>query len=265
MQKVILHEGLAAGVLNEGFAGGSGTTWKDELCNDHVLLKEIMERLEHDYENTLPKMRRPYSQKDLEVWCALLSQLTLACFFDGPHQTLFSVMRAQETLQKTCGMYLSCLRIFEKKVPQEFFRTELVDIQVASLDNNKLTVKSLVCQPSPLGHSLRTVELRFRNRHADGDLQALMDSTVPPADLSRVGIFSSSLVKWEKKAIGTGGFHIWRWRYATMTWFSCLFFNVCCDMLVGGEYRTGSKGGRAPQQQVSASNWLCMSPRFGMV
>ena len=137
------------------------------------------------------------------------------------------MMCAQETLQKTCGMYLSCLRVFEKKVPQEFFRTELVDIQVASLDNNKLTVKSLVCQPSPLGHSLRTVELRFRNRHADGDLQALMDATVPPADISRVGIFSSSLVKWEKQAIGTGGFRIWGWRYATMTqyvsWFSCCF------------------------------------------
>ena len=37
------------------------------------------------------------------------------------------------------------------------------------------------------------------SKHGDADLEALLDSTVPPCDLSRVALFDSSLQKLEKQ------------------------------------------------------------------
>ena len=67
-QKVILHEGLAAGVLNEGYSGSGNAVWKDELANNYDILKELMVRIQSDYENTLPNMRCPYGPRELEPW-----------------------------------------------------------------------------------------------------------------------------------------------------------------------------------------------------
>lgn len=40
---------------------------------------------------------------------------------------------------------------------------------------------------------------RFELRHADGDILQLMESSVPPADISRVGIFAQPLAKYHKE------------------------------------------------------------------
>ena len=37
-------------------------------------------------------------------------------------------------------------------------------------------------------------------RHGDGDLTTLLETSVPPADLTKVGIFSSPLAKYKLKA-----------------------------------------------------------------
>lgn len=41
--------------------------------------------------------------------------------------------------------------------------------------------------------------LRFMHRHADGDLQVLLTSTVPPADLQKVTTFASHLAKFQQE------------------------------------------------------------------
>ena len=41
---------------------------------------------------------------------------------------------------------------------------------------------------------------RFLLRHADADLLALLENTVPPVDLARVAIFSGSLAKFKQQA-----------------------------------------------------------------
>ena len=37
-------------------------------------------------------------------------------------------------------------------------------------------------------------------RHADLELQAMLDTTAPPADLATVGVFRSAIKKFEKQA-----------------------------------------------------------------
>lgn len=41
---------------------------------------------------------------------------------------------------------------------------------------------------------------RFMSKHGDPDLQALVESTVPPCDLTRVALFHASMSKYEKQA-----------------------------------------------------------------
>ena len=54
--------------MNEGYSGSGNAVWKDELANNYDILKELMVRIQSDYENTLPKMRRPYGLRELEPW-----------------------------------------------------------------------------------------------------------------------------------------------------------------------------------------------------
>ena len=42
--------------------------------------------------------------------------------------------------------------------------------------------------------------LRFLLRHGDADIQAMMDDSVPPIDLMRVGLFRVAVQQFEKKA-----------------------------------------------------------------
>eukprot|EP00435_Cladocopium_sp_Y103_P009906 s1729_g2.t1 len=46
--------------------------------------------------------------------------------------------------------------------------------------------------------SLKDLEPRFEARHADGDLIQLLESSVPPADVSRVAIFAQPLAKFSE-------------------------------------------------------------------
>ena len=70
MQKVILHDGLAAGVLNLDYTGGKGQfgIWKAELQNSEDVLRLVSQRITSDFENTAAKMRKPLNLKDLESW-----------------------------------------------------------------------------------------------------------------------------------------------------------------------------------------------------
>jgi len=41
---------------------------------------------------------------------------------------------------------------------------------------------------------------RFMAKHGDAQLQALLESTVPPCDLAKVSLFNAALNKYEKEA-----------------------------------------------------------------
>lgn len=69
MQKVVQHDGLAAGILTYNYTGGTGqyAVWKDVLLNSEAVLQIVARRLVSDYENMSPKMRKALKEKDLEA------------------------------------------------------------------------------------------------------------------------------------------------------------------------------------------------------
>ena len=69
MQKVVQHDGLAAGILTYNYTGGTGpyAVWKDLLSNNDHVLAIVARRLISDYENISPKMRKALKEKDLEA------------------------------------------------------------------------------------------------------------------------------------------------------------------------------------------------------
>ena len=50
--------------------------------------------------------------------------------------------------------------------------------------------------------------LRFMCRHADAEMDVLLSETVPPADLSRIGIFRAPMSKHAKQARQMRGFQL---------------------------------------------------------
>ena len=44
------------------------------------------------------------------------------------------------------------------------------------------------------------IELRFKHKHADAELEALLEGSVPPCDISRICVFRTSLEKYDKEA-----------------------------------------------------------------
>lgn len=44
------------------------------------------------------------------------------------------------------------------------------------------------------------VILRFSLRHGDAEISALLETTVPPADITKVSIFAQPLSKYQKEA-----------------------------------------------------------------
>lgn len=79
--KFILHDGIAAGIFNDKFSGGSGqfSQWDRYLENSPALLSHLLDRVQKDFESAAPKMRKPWGQKDLDtsfcfqiyVWASL--------------------------------------------------------------------------------------------------------------------------------------------------------------------------------------------------
>ncbi|CAK9091804.1 unnamed protein product [Durusdinium trenchii] len=77
-----------------------------------------------------------------------------------------------EGLQKVCGAFIAACARYHELVPKEFADKTLPEIKKA-----------------------------FMHRHADADLQALLNETVPPLDVSKIMIFQSHLSKYHTEAM----------------------------------------------------------------
>ncbi|CAK9009068.1 unnamed protein product, partial [Durusdinium trenchii] len=78
---------------------------------------------------------------------------------------------ALEQLQRVCGIFQHCLQQFLSSVPKGFADSVLPEIHKA-----------------------------FELRHADSDLQNLMEHSVPPADLAKVTVFASHMQRYHQEA-----------------------------------------------------------------
>ncbi|CAK9054175.1 unnamed protein product, partial [Durusdinium trenchii] len=76
-----------------------------------------------------------------------------------------------ETIQRRCAGFHALLNQFRSKYPEEFVKAE---------------------EP--------TLVKGFLLKHADAEIDVLLEESVPPADISRVGIFRAPVAKHMKKA-----------------------------------------------------------------
>ncbi len=67
MHKFMTHEPLAGGIFNRSFNSGKGqwNAWSSHLLNSEQLLKLLTARMGNDYSQLSPKMRKPFTMKDL--------------------------------------------------------------------------------------------------------------------------------------------------------------------------------------------------------
>ncbi|CAK9034648.1 Uncharacterized protein SCF082_LOCUS20953 [Durusdinium trenchii] len=80
-------------------------------------------------------------------------------------------MKDTETIQRRCAGFHALLNQFRSKYPEEFVKAE---------------------EP--------TLVKGFLLKHADAEIDVLLEESVPPADISRVGIFRAPVAKHMKKA-----------------------------------------------------------------
>ena len=121
MGRVLVHEPIAMGMFNENFCGASSfnMAWQTELTNTGEALMLLVQRMLSDYTSQHPKMRRPFTVKEIEPWAYLDFNVN----FDCPFQLLGFL--AKDPLQKACCAYQSCLTVLKASYPTEFLKSEL--------------------------------------------------------------------------------------------------------------------------------------------
>ena len=68
MNKFITHDAIAQGILNADYSSATGalSVRHKECTNSEVVLDLMLERMSSDFESLNPKMRKPWTAKDLE-------------------------------------------------------------------------------------------------------------------------------------------------------------------------------------------------------
>lgn len=66
--KFISHEGLYMGLLNRTYNGGTNSLaqWESVMLNTYPVTELLVQRLESDFVNLVPKLRKPYSGEKIE-------------------------------------------------------------------------------------------------------------------------------------------------------------------------------------------------------
>ena len=66
--RFILHDGIAAGIFNVDYRGVAGSlgAWEKHLWNTQETIDLMLRRMRSDFESLAPKMRKPWSQQQLD-------------------------------------------------------------------------------------------------------------------------------------------------------------------------------------------------------
>lgn len=112
-------------------------------------------------------------------------------------------MPIEESLQKICGAFLACNKVFKDLVPAAFYNK--VEGEISSTrPNTKKEFALMSCPhettPTWFGTCALGFEPRFMLRHADQELLQLLTTTAPPADLNKVSMYASHMAKYREEA-----------------------------------------------------------------
>ena len=120
MNRFISHDGLAAGVFNRDCtAQPVSTAWSTQLTNTPDLLELLCSRLENDFVNLRPNMRKAFTGKDVEICLQVKSLASRVYRF-----VCQSFVPAQEMQQRRCGIFLHAMACFEKGFPKDYVDQE---------------------------------------------------------------------------------------------------------------------------------------------
>ena len=108
-------------------------------------------------------------------------------------------MTRKEVLHRACAVYAHCMREFTSRHPKAFVDAEAPLLLRANPGQNTRTYLSLFAATFFTAFSNGLQMLRFLAKHADSDCLNLVHESVPPGDLTRIGIFRAALGKYEKQ------------------------------------------------------------------
>lgn len=77
--RFLLHDGIAAGVFNMTYNGGTGVfhQWQKQLPNSQEVVDFLLRRMRQDFEVLNVKMRKPWNQASLDSFQTLVVSLRL--------------------------------------------------------------------------------------------------------------------------------------------------------------------------------------------
>ena len=112
---------------------GSLGAWEKFLGNSQDCVDLLLHRMQKDFESLAIKMRKPWSQQNLDSFRTIAFVYVSKQGLRGEVKTSTSQFitpeLAKEQLQRICACFLSCLTVFKESVPTSYFegvREEIV-------------------------------------------------------------------------------------------------------------------------------------------
>ena len=119
------------------------------------------------------------------------------------HLLMLSHPSFQELLQRQCAAFQACIQQFKANYPDTFTQQEIPDLEKAFLRLEKCWTflgESFHCNNHIHHMFIQDSWPRFFAKHADAELMVMLETSVPPADISRIGIFRTPVAKHGKQA-----------------------------------------------------------------
>ena len=127
--KFIDHGAISSGVLNATYVGATGslTAWDTVLQTTPEVSKLLMDRMERDFSNLAPQLRKSYTQKDLESQMKTINVTDLVVAVVGPDLCLKEYALHQSAVQHRSlsgksSQKLLCIRSRARTVSYESSR-----------------------------------------------------------------------------------------------------------------------------------------------
>lgn len=133
MGKFITHDAIASGVLNRDYnsATSTQTAWQAELLNSPPVLELLLDRMGADWSSLRPKMRKPYTAKDVDAWFCWFLLSKLSSVMDGCPNSKSRQYRTPQLRRHFSG-YVQCFTGAGSSLLQSVQRTSLPRKQLKS-------------------------------------------------------------------------------------------------------------------------------------